>query len=323
MATPAPSAVDPAWLKNARELVGLHEIVGSRHEPKVLEFFKEAGHPEIHDDETAWCAAFANAMLRRAGYAGTGALNARSFLNWGTKLTEPKLGCIAVFKRGNSSWQGHVAFFLRDLGNHIEVLGGNQGNAVSIIRMPKAELLGYRWPLISTVAPKPVVVTQTVPAKPKVDKKTVAAGTAAGGVVVGTVTKGAQDGWDASTWLLIAVALVVMAGVGYAIYRWRKPLREMAEAHAASPIDLATAATVMSEIQADKPADPEPLDPLDPLPIEAAEKPQEAPAMTDGSSSTVSVTVRSAPAAAPANRTRKKAKASPKKPKSARKRKAA
>jgi hypothetical protein len=70
-------AGDPAWLKNARELVGLKEIVESKHEPKVLEFFAEAGHPEIHSDEVAWCSAFANAMLRRAGYAGTGSSAAR------------------------------------------------------------------------------------------------------------------------------------------------------------------------------------------------------------------------------------------------------
>lgn len=65
------TANDPLWLDKARDLVGLREIVGSRHEPKVLQFFAEAGHPEIYNDETAWCAAFANAILRRASYAGT------------------------------------------------------------------------------------------------------------------------------------------------------------------------------------------------------------------------------------------------------------
>lgn len=155
---------EPTWLVPARKLVGLKEIVGSKHEAKVLEFFAEAGHPEIHNDETAWCAAFANAMLRRAGYAGTGALNARSFLTWGTKLDKPQPGCIVVFKRGNSGWQGHVAFFLADRGPKVEVLGGNQSNSVSIARYNKKDVLGYRWPEIKAATAK-----SPAPAEKKAD----------------------------------------------------------------------------------------------------------------------------------------------------------
>jgi uncharacterized protein (TIGR02594 family) len=165
----------------ARELVGLKEIVGSKHEAKVVKFFEEAGHPEIHDDETAWCAAFANAMLRRAGYAGTGALNARSFLTWGKKLDKPQLGCIVVFKRGNSSWQGHVAFFLADRGSKVEVLGGNQSNSVSIARYNKKDVLGYRWPKVKASA-------ATAPAAP--DKKPDANGPMSG--KYNPVTEGVQ-----------------------------------------------------------------------------------------------------------------------------------
>lgn len=137
---------EPKWLAEARALVGLKEIVGSRHEKKVVQFFADAGHAWVKDDETAWCAAFVNAMLAKAGVKGTGSLAARSFLKWGEKLKAPKPGCIVVFKRGNSSWQGHVAFFIRTVGASIEVLGGNQGNAVSIAKYPKSKLLGYRWP---------------------------------------------------------------------------------------------------------------------------------------------------------------------------------
>lgn len=151
---------EPKWLVAARELVGLKEIVGSRHEAKVLKFYAEAGHSWVKDDETAWCAAFANAMLGRAGIKGTGSLAARSFLSWGEKLAKPRVGCIVVFKRGSSSWQGHVAFFIREVSGKIEVLGGNQGNAVSIAKYPKSSLLGYRWPGagVGAVKPDPEIV---------------------------------------------------------------------------------------------------------------------------------------------------------------------
>lgn len=140
------STNEPAWLAAARPLVGLKEIVGSRHEPKVVQFFADAGHSWVKDDETAWCAAFANAMLKRAGVEGTNSLAARSFLQWGQKLTTPRVGCIVVFKRGTSSWQGHVGFYVGETKTHIRVLGGNQGNAVSIASYNKKSLLGYRWP---------------------------------------------------------------------------------------------------------------------------------------------------------------------------------
>ena len=138
-------SLEPLWLAAARRDLGLREIVGSRDEPRIVKFFAEAGHPYVKDDETAWCAAFVNAKLKEAGVAGTGKLNARSFLAWGQPRKTPAPGAIVVFKRGNSAWQGHVAFYLGDAGDKIVVLGGNQANSVSEARYAKASLLGYRW----------------------------------------------------------------------------------------------------------------------------------------------------------------------------------
>lgn len=114
--------------------------------PKVVAYFKDAGHHEVSDDATAWCAAFVGAMLARAGMKGTGKLNARSYLDWGVPVDRAaaREGDIVIFKRGNSSWQGHVGFFVRDNGSTITVLGGNQSNAVSRQAYPSANLLGIR-----------------------------------------------------------------------------------------------------------------------------------------------------------------------------------
>jgi uncharacterized protein (TIGR02594 family) len=214
-------AGDPAWLKNARELVGLKEIVGSKHEPKVLEFFAEAGHPEIHNDETAWCAAFANAMLRRAGYAGTGSLAARSFLTWGEGLKTPRPGCIAVFKRGNSTWEGHVAFFLRDLGDSIEVLGGNQGNAVSVTRMPKASLLGYRWPTITAAPAAKPAAQPAAPAKPPVLSPGAKAAPAGATVAVGGAGAAASQAGLSAPEILAIITCVSLAAGGAILIIYR------------------------------------------------------------------------------------------------------
>mgnify|MGYP003515341895 FL=1 len=123
--------------------------------PKVVAYFKDSGNPGVTNDETAWCAAFVGAMLRRAGVKSTGALNARSYLDWGTPVDRKNAqpGDVVVFKRGNSSWQGHVAFFVKDRGALIDVLGGNQSNAVNIKGYHSAALLGIRRPPKATAKP--------------------------------------------------------------------------------------------------------------------------------------------------------------------------
>ena len=114
--------------------------------PKVVAYFKDSGNPGVTNDETAWCAAFVGAMLKRAGIKGTGKLNARSYLDWGTPVDrkDAQPGDVVIFKRGNSSWQGHVAFFVKDRGALLDVLGGNQSNAVNIKGYSAKALLGIR-----------------------------------------------------------------------------------------------------------------------------------------------------------------------------------
>jgi len=124
---------------------GTKEIVGPLHNEEVVEYFEVAGHSWVKDDETAWCAAFVGYCLEKAGIASTRKLNARSYLDFGIPTTDPEPGDIVVFWRGSqSSWQGHVGFFIRAEGGNIWVLGGNQSNAVNITAYKANQLLGYR-----------------------------------------------------------------------------------------------------------------------------------------------------------------------------------
>jgi uncharacterized protein (TIGR02594 family) len=125
--------------------IGIKEIVGKKHNKEVLKYFSEIGHGWVKDDETAWCSAFVNWVCKKAGLDYSGKLNARSWLDIGENVTEPKLGDIVVFWRDKpDSWKGHVAFFIRETPNWIYVLGGNQNNQVKISAYPKKRLLEYR-----------------------------------------------------------------------------------------------------------------------------------------------------------------------------------
>ncbi len=128
-------------LNSAQEKLGWSETDST---DKLTDFLKNDGQG-IKPKETAWCAAFVNSTLEESGLNGTGALNARSFLNWGTEVSDPQEGDIVVLSRGTSGWEGHVGFFkgYDDKGN-ILILGGNQGDAVSIKSYAKDRLLGFR-----------------------------------------------------------------------------------------------------------------------------------------------------------------------------------
>jgi len=146
-----PQAGDPVWLVEALKLDGLKEVPGAKHAPEVVKLFADSGNAGVKDDETAWCAAFVGAALRRAGYLSTGKLNARSYLDFGEIVTNPKRGDVVVFPRGNSAWQGHVAFVAKTDDKYVHAFGGNQANAVNITRYSRAKVLGFRRPVAQKI----------------------------------------------------------------------------------------------------------------------------------------------------------------------------
>lgn len=141
-------------LSLARRFEGLREVPGAVHNPQVVAMLQLVS-PGVHDDETAWCSAFVNYCCWILGITGSGSLAARSWLTRGVpvEVNHAEAGFdIVIFKRGEGAQPGpevlaapgHVAIFVRDRGTHVEVIGGNQGNAVSTETFPKARILGVR-----------------------------------------------------------------------------------------------------------------------------------------------------------------------------------
>lgn len=135
------------WFEIAKSQIGTKEIPGDEHNPQIIKYLKSTTLHEDYasQDETPWCSAFVNWCIEEAGYAGTDSAWARHWLNWGYEC-EPIKGCIVVLSRGSG---GHVGFLAESLkikmypGN-IQVLGGNQNNAVNISNYPGTRLLGFR-----------------------------------------------------------------------------------------------------------------------------------------------------------------------------------
>lgn len=149
--------LEPKWVEIARGLIGVHEIKGgAAHSPEILQMWRDIKRGGIKDDETPWCAAFAGAMLERAGIQSSRFESAKSYLDWGIVLGAPMYGCIVVFTREGG---GHVGFVVgKDADGRLLVLGGNQGDAVSIKAFPVDRVSGYRWPAGVPLSSAPLVV---------------------------------------------------------------------------------------------------------------------------------------------------------------------
>lgn len=149
--------------------LGTSEIAGKKHNPVILQWCKDAGHPEILDDETAWCSTSMCSACKEAGLPFPPVnVNpmARSWLTMGkgVAMAEAAPGDIVVWPRGNPAGpSGHVNMIreIKRTGTKtlVRCIGGNQsdpsGGAVTLT--PWADLggscqRGIRRMVPSTVA---------------------------------------------------------------------------------------------------------------------------------------------------------------------------
>lgn len=157
----------PSWVLHALGELYTHEVAGAQNNPRIVHYWIEAGADGVKDDETPWCAAFVGAMLKRGEMKGSAKGNAKSYLDWGVAITEPVFGAVVVLNRPPNDWQGHVAFAVGADAAGVHLLGGNQGDRVSIARFDRSRVAGVRWP-----SGVPVIGTNIVLATTQVNPTT-------------------------------------------------------------------------------------------------------------------------------------------------------
>lgn len=138
----------PPALLEALAHWGVTETKGERHNPTIMGWASELGGMTAdlyRKDEDPWCGLFAGIVMHRAGFETPRYLvRARAWLNFGSEVTIPELMDVLVFQREGG---GHVGFYAGEDDEAFHVLGGNQGDKVSIVRIPRARLMGARRPL--------------------------------------------------------------------------------------------------------------------------------------------------------------------------------
>ena len=129
---------------------GVSEVAGSQSNDKILKIIQWA-MPWIKDDsKAAWCAIFLSWIINQVNLhnlepAMPPIKLARHFNQVGIEVEKPIMGDIVIFWRGKKNgWKGHVGIFIRQEGNVIYTLGGNQNNQINIRGYSANRLLEYR-----------------------------------------------------------------------------------------------------------------------------------------------------------------------------------
>lgn len=160
------------WLENEKGprmlieglcLFGTLEAPGDENNPVILSWAKETGLKSVYsEDATPWCSLYIAVCAVRAKWEiPTFALRALSWVTWGNPSDVPMLGDVLCFKRKAG---GHVGMYIGEDSQCFHVLGGNQHDAVNIMRIEKARLVAARranWKYSQPPNVRPVMLRPT------------------------------------------------------------------------------------------------------------------------------------------------------------------
>jgi len=149
---------EPRWMEKARNYIGVKEVPGPRENPTIQGWLRKL-KSWIKSEDVPWCGTFVAAVMQEANLPYPKEFfRAKAWADYGANLRTQYVspGAILVFSREGG---GHVGFYVSEDPTAYNVLGGNQGNSVSITRIAKSRCIAIRWPRGEPVPGRPVRVS--------------------------------------------------------------------------------------------------------------------------------------------------------------------
>jgi uncharacterized protein (TIGR02594 family) len=126
--------------KEVIKSIGTKELKGEESNTVIEQYFKELGYTE--KDDTPWCGAYANYMLKQNGFEyadkakGLSALRARDLEKVKGKDIDlkdalPYSTVVVAWRESKGSGLGHVGFYVREEDDFVVLCGGNQSDEVN------------------------------------------------------------------------------------------------------------------------------------------------------------------------------------------------
>jgi uncharacterized protein (TIGR02594 family) len=139
----------------AQRYIGIRELAGKEDHPLILWWLSLCNLPPHQHDETPWCSAFLNGIAWELRLPRSKSAAARSWLMVGLPIPLEQFTPgfdVAILARGEDPQPdatvldapGHVGLLASRDSATITLLAGNQGNAVSLTRVPLSRVLGIR-----------------------------------------------------------------------------------------------------------------------------------------------------------------------------------
>jgi uncharacterized protein (TIGR02594 family) len=122
--TSARSNVVPALVAEARKYIGTNPT----------------------DRRRLWCARFMNYVLAKVGYQGTNSDAAKSFAEYGKRISEPQVGAIAVLTRGRNGGHVGVVSGVDAKGDPIIISGNHTRDGVGEGVYARSRVIAYVLP---------------------------------------------------------------------------------------------------------------------------------------------------------------------------------
>jgi uncharacterized protein (TIGR02594 family) len=142
---------DPPWLAIAQKEFGkqIAEFPAGSSNPEIEKYFTATTHPPT-TDKTPWCAAFVSWCMAETKVPKITTANLRSawapaWSTWGFSVGRPARGAVALTGPRVDGTPGHMGFVMDEAGDKIVLLSGNWGDKVAEDKIPKTQVVGYRW----------------------------------------------------------------------------------------------------------------------------------------------------------------------------------
>lgn len=154
----------PYQVEEAVEAFGVHEVTGSGDNPTIMGWAEGLGVADVYKhDAVPWCGLAMGWFMKAAGFEppkGVLMLRALEWANFGDPIiqTGAMFGDVLVFHRTGG---GHVGLYVGETLNAFAVLGGNEGDAVSIVYIEKDRLSAVRRPPYGETLPNVVKIPLT------------------------------------------------------------------------------------------------------------------------------------------------------------------
>jgi len=138
-----PKETMPPWMAEMHRRMGLHEV----RDNGVLSAFLKIGRFLGNPATLPWCGDAVESCIAKTLPSEPLPANpffAQSWAKFGKDVVGPIVGSIGVIRWTASS--GHVGIVAGVDGNTVNLLGGNQSNAINISGFPRSKFIAFRWP---------------------------------------------------------------------------------------------------------------------------------------------------------------------------------